>query len=200
MPYYTRPCDNDFLLLFLSVCLVSPPTCFVQDLMSRCDSLQHSSSFLRCAHLVAPEAFAALCEEDACHCGADEACRCQAMLEYARTCASHGIALHSWPGESQCVPKCPVGMQYSECASPCFPTCQSLNIHEVCKEDCADGCTCPAGKVLDGTRCVDVSQCSCMHAGRRYPPGSSIPQDCNTWWAAVLPEKNEDTLTLNPIQ
>uniref|UniRef100_A0A8C9SUE5 von Willebrand factor n=1 Tax=Scleropages formosus TaxID=113540 RepID=A0A8C9SUE5_SCLFO len=166
---------------------VSPPskTCNISsgaaaDLMSRCDSLQHSSSFLRCAHLVAPEAFAALCEEDACHCGADEACRCQAMLEYARTCASHGIALHSWPGESQCVPKCPVGMQYSECASPCFPTCQSLNIHEVCKEDCADGCTCPAGKVLDGTRCVDVSQCSCMHAGRRYPPGSSIPQDCNT--------------------
>ncbi|MFT7812635.1 von Willebrand factor isoform X1 [Arapaima gigas] len=166
---------------------VSPPsnTCNVSsgtaaDLMSSCDQLRSSPSFLRCAHLVDPEAFAALCEKDACHCGEDEACRCQTMLEFARTCAAHGVTLHSWPGKSQCAPRCPAGMQYSECASPCTTTCQSLNIHEVCEEKCVDGCTCPAGKVLDGTRCVDVSQCSCMHASRRYPPGSSIPQDCNT--------------------
>ncbi|KAG7456027.1 hypothetical protein MATL_G00247310 [Megalops atlanticus] len=150
------------------------------DLMARCDSLRSSPSFLRCAHLVDPEAFAGLCEEDACHCGEDQACRCQAFLEYARSCASHGLPLHGWQAESQCSPRCPVGMQYSECISPCSTTCQSLNIQEVCKEECVDGCSCPVGKVLEDDRCVEVSQCSCMHTGKRYPPGSSIPQDCNT--------------------
>nr|XP_023655901.1 von Willebrand factor [Paramormyrops kingsleyae] len=165
---------------------VSPPskTCNTSsstaDLMSRCNLLRSSASFLRCGHLVDPEAFALLCEEDVCQCDGNPNCHCQTLLEYARTCASHGIFLHAWQADSQCAPRCPVGMQYSECAKPCAATCQSLNIHEVCKEECIDGCTCPVGKVLDGTRCVPVSQCSCMHKGRRYPPGSSIPQDCNT--------------------
>ncbi|XP_064199356.1 von Willebrand factor isoform X1 [Anguilla rostrata] len=166
---------------------VSPPskTCNASrstaaDLISQCDALRNSPSFLRCAHVVDPEAFALLCEEDACHCGEDQACRCQAFLEYARSCAAHGLPLHGWQTHSQCSPSCPAGMQYSECTSPCSTTCQSLNIHEVCREECSDGCTCPAGKILEGVRCVDVSQCSCMHTGRRYPPGSSIPQDCNT--------------------
>ncbi|MEQ2202505.1 hypothetical protein XENOCAPTIV_004254 [Xenoophorus captivus] len=78
------------------------------------------------------------------------------------------------------VPKCPIGMQYSECTKPCSTTCHSLNIQEVCKEECVDGCTCPTGKVLDGNRCVEVSQCSCTHMGRHFPPGSTISQDCNT--------------------
>lgn len=109
-------------------------------------------------------------------------------------------------------PKCPIGMQYSECTKSCSTTCHSLNIQEVCKEECVDGCTCPGnltstapsftpclcvftcnswlcvwhcvsvGKVLDGNRCVEVSQCSCVHMGRHFPPGSTISQDCNTWW------------------
>lgn len=41
------------------------------------------------------------------------------------------------------VPKCPIGMKYSECTKSCSTTCHSLNIQEVCKEDCVDGCTCP---------------------------------------------------------
>lgn len=43
-------------------------------------------------------------------------------------------------------------------------------------------CICfSVGKVLDGNRCVEVSQCSCVHMGRHFPPGSTISQDCNTW-------------------
>lgn len=108
------------------------------------------------------------------------------------------------------VPKCPIGMQYKECTKACSTTCHSLNIQEVCKEQCVDGCACPGkltpttypsfsprlcvsccntcvecyasvGKVLDGNRCVEVSQCSCVHMGRHFPPGSTISQDCNTW-------------------
>ncbi|XP_060891247.1 von Willebrand factor [Labrus mixtus] len=151
-------------------------------ILSSCSVLQTSSVFLHCAHLVSPEAFLLLCQEEACQCDQRESedCYCPILLEYARTCHAHRMLLHGWKEESQCFPKCPIGMQYSECTKSCSTTCHSLNIQEVCKEECSDGCTCPAGKVLDGNRCVEVSQCSCVHMGRHFPPGSSISQDCNT--------------------
>ncbi|XP_037308269.2 von Willebrand factor [Pungitius pungitius] len=151
-------------------------------ILSSCSVLQTSSVFLQCAHLVSSEAFLSLCQEEACHCdqGEVEDCYCPILLEYARTCHAHGKLLRGWLEESQCFPKCPIGMQYSECTKSCSTTCHSLNIQEVCKEECVDGCTCPVGKVLDGNRCVEVSQCSCVHMGRHFPPGSTISQDCNT--------------------
>ncbi|XP_047237405.1 von Willebrand factor [Girardinichthys multiradiatus] len=150
--------------------------------LSSCSMLQSSSVFLHCSHLISPDAFLSLCQAEACHCDQKNAedCSCPFLLEYARTCRAHEILLHGWVEESQCFPKCPIGMQYSECTKPCSTTCHSLNIQEVCKEECVDGCTCPTGKVLDGNRCVEVSQCSCTHMGRHFPPGSTISQDCNT--------------------
>ncbi|XP_061679970.1 von Willebrand factor isoform X2 [Syngnathoides biaculeatus] len=144
--------------------------------------LQTSALFLRCAHLVSPDAFLSLCQKEVCHCGQgnSEDCYCPVLLEYARTCHAHGMLLQGWQQETECFPKCPIGMHYSECTKSCSTTCHSLNIQEVCKEECVDGCTCPVGKVLDGTRCVEVSQCSCVHMGRHFPPGSTISQDCNT--------------------
>ncbi|XP_061898581.1 von Willebrand factor [Entelurus aequoreus] len=152
------------------------------EILSSCSVLQTSSVFLHCAHLVSPEVFLSLCQEEACRCDqADsEDCYCPILLEYARTCHAHGMLLRGWQQESQCFPKCPVGMHYSECTKFCSTTCHSLNIQEVCKEECVDGCTCPVGKVLDGNHCVEVSQCSCVHMGRHFPPGSTISQDCNT--------------------
>ncbi|XP_041794165.1 von Willebrand factor [Chelmon rostratus] len=151
-------------------------------ILSSCSVLQTSSVFLHCAHLVSPEAFLLLCQAEACRCVQKdgEDCYCPILMEYARTCHAHGILLRGWMEESQCYPKCPIGMQYSECTKSCSTTCHSLNIQEVCKEECVDGCTCPVGKVLDGNRCVEVSQCSCVHMGRHFPPGSTISQDCNT--------------------
>lgn len=151
------------------------------EVMSSCSVLDASSVFRRCAHVVPPEGFLALCQQEACQCeGSREDCYCPVLLEYARTCRAHGVVLHGWTAESQCLPKCPIGMEYSECTRSCSTTCHSLNIQEVCSEDCSDGCTCPAGKVLDGKRCVEVSLCSCVHMGRHFPPGSTISQDCNT--------------------
>ncbi|KAL0968924.1 hypothetical protein UPYG_G00273790, partial [Umbra pygmaea] len=154
--------------------------------LSKCRELRTSPVFLRCAGVVSPDVFLSLCEEEACHCDQGEElragpdCHCQVLLEYARTCHAQGQPLHGWLEKSQCSPRCPVGMQYKECARSCSTTCQSLNIQEVCKEDCVDGCTCPVGKVLDGDLCVEVSLCSCVHMGQHFPPGASISQDCNT--------------------
>ncbi|XP_028910294.1 von Willebrand factor isoform X3 [Ornithorhynchus anatinus] len=166
---------------------ISPPsaTCNTSSeeykaLLDQCQLLKQSSVFTRCHLLVNPEPFQALCQQDACHCTLGEHCPCSAFLEYARSCAQEGEPLEGWVAHSKCRPECPPGMEYKECVSPCAETCQSLNIHEVCQGPCTDGCTCPEGKLLDGDRCVDSADCSCVHSGQHYPPGASIARDCNT--------------------
>ncbi|CAM5082052.1 unnamed protein product [Eretmochelys imbricata] len=151
-----------------------------KDVMERCQLLRTSSVFSKCHHRVDPEVFIGLCEEDMCRCAQDLHCHCPTFLEYARSCAQQGVIVDGWPNDSSCRPRCPVGMEYKECVSPCVKTCQSLNINEVCQGQCADGCSCPVGKLLNGDSCVDSSECSCVHSGMRYPPGSSISQDCNS--------------------
>jgi len=73
-----------------------------QDQMSRCEAMRSSALYLRCAHLVDAAAFVSVCESDACHCRTGDECVCQAMLEYARTCANHGVTLSNWHVHSQC--------------------------------------------------------------------------------------------------
>ncbi|XP_074859171.1 von Willebrand factor isoform X2 [Carettochelys insculpta] len=151
-----------------------------KDVMERCQLLRTSSVFSKCHHRVDPEPFIGLCEEDMCTCAQDMHCHCPTFLEYARSCAQQGVIVDGWPNESACRPRCPIGMEYKECVSPCVKTCQSLNINEVCQGQCTDGCSCPVGKLLDGDSCVDSSECSCIHSGMRYPSGASVSQDCNS--------------------
>ncbi|KAG8438864.1 hypothetical protein GDO86_005162 [Hymenochirus boettgeri] len=162
-----------------NTCNISSETA-EKDLMQRCQMLKTSSAFMQCHHIVDPDPFVAICEDDMCECAEEMKCPCQVFLEYARMCAQHGVITKSWPLNTMCKPQCPYGMEYNECVSPCVRTCQSLNINEVCQEQCIDGCSCPDGEVLDGDRCVLLSQCSCLHSGKRYHPGSTIRRDCNT--------------------
>lgn len=55
------------------------------------------------------------------------------------------------------VPRCPIGMVYSECTKSCSTTCHSLNIQEICKEECVDGCTCPGNLTLAASLPLSVS-------------------------------------------
>uniref|UniRef100_A0A8C3PPM6 von Willebrand factor n=1 Tax=Calidris pygmaea TaxID=425635 RepID=A0A8C3PPM6_9CHAR len=148
--------------------------------METCQLLRTSLTFSRCHHRVDPEPYIDLCERDICACTQGMDCHCSVFLDYARSCAHEGVILDGWPDESSCRPRCPVGMEYKECVSPCAKTCQSLNINEVCHGQCADGCSCPDGKLLDGERCIESSDCSCIHSGKHYPPGFTISQDCNS--------------------
>ncbi|XP_060109795.1 von Willebrand factor [Heteronotia binoei] len=148
--------------------------------IEHCQLLKTSLVFSKCHHLVDPEEFIALCEEDMCTCAQEKTCHCPVFLEYARNCARQGVILEGWPAESACRPRCPVGLKYKECTSPCAKTCQSLNINTGCQEKCVDGCSCPEGKLLDGDQCVDSYDCSCVHSGKHYPPGSSVYRDCNS--------------------
>lgn len=151
-----------------------------KDLWEHCQLLKTASVFARCHSLVDPEPFVALCENALCMCGQEPDCPCAALQEYARACAHQGMVLYDWTEPSGCQPACPAGMEYQACVSPCTRTCQSLQIQEGCMEDCVDGCTCPERQLLDAGRCVESSECSCVHAGKRFPPGSSLSQDCNT--------------------
>lgn len=151
-----------------------------QAMWEQCQLLKTASVFARCHPLVDPESFVALCEKILCTCATGPECACPVLLEYARTCAQEGMVLYGWTDHSACRPACPAGMEYKECVSPCPRTCQSLSINEVCQQQCVDGCSCPEGELLDEDRCVQSSDCPCVHAGKRYPPGTSLSQDCNT--------------------
>ncbi|XP_013803060.1 von Willebrand factor [Apteryx mantelli] len=149
-------------------------------IMETCQLLRTSLIFSRCHHRVDPEPYIDLCEKDICACSQHMDCHCSVFLDYARSCAHEGVILDGWPEESSCRPRCPVGMEYKECVSPCAKTCRSLNINEVCHGQCVDGCSCPEGKLLDGEHCIENSDCSCIHSGKHYPPGFTISQDCNS--------------------
>ncbi|XP_057558106.1 von Willebrand factor isoform X2 [Hippopotamus amphibius kiboko] len=149
-------------------------------LWEQCQLLKSASVFARCHPLVDPEPFTALCERMLCTCAQGLQCHCPALLEYARACAQQGMLLYGWMDHSACRPDCPAGMEYKECVSPCPRTCQSLHINEVCQQQCVDGCSCPEGQLLDEGRCVESAECSCVHSGKRYPPGALLLRDCNT--------------------
>uniref|UniRef100_H0WT68 von Willebrand factor n=1 Tax=Otolemur garnettii TaxID=30611 RepID=H0WT68_OTOGA len=151
-----------------------------QGLWEQCQLLKTTSAFTRCHPLVDPAPFMASCEKTMCTCSQGPQCLCPTFLEYARTCAQEGMVLYGWTDHSMCRPACPPGMEYKECVSPCPRTCQSLHINEVCQEQCVDGCSCPEGQLLDEGRCVESTECSCVHSGKHYPPGASLSQDCNT--------------------
>jgi len=98
-------------------------------------------------------------------------------------------------------------MVYSECTSSCPRTCS--NVYSVAastcdSQRCYPGCQCPPHTFLSSAAnhnddggwynseemawaafflvCVPVERCACRYQGRRYPPGSVVEVNCNTWY------------------
>lgn len=54
---------------------------------------------------------------------------------------------------------CPDDKVYDPCAPACQPSCGEMGL---CNSDgCIETCRCPDGKVMEGDRCVDPSECGC---------------------------------------
>ncbi|XP_055937840.1 hemocytin-like [Argiope bruennichi] len=72
--------------------------------------------------------------------------------------------------------------EYTDCAEPCPRTCQNFHLPSKCPaEQCFPGCKCKEGFIFDAElqKCVEMSQCGCIHGNRRYKEGETIKQSCN---------------------
>ena len=56
---------------------------------------------------------------------------------------------------------CPNGTDHQVCGTACPNTCSDQNAASVCTEQCHETCACRTGQVLDGDKCVPLSECGC---------------------------------------
>ncbi|XP_071835328.1 uncharacterized protein [Apostichopus japonicus] len=74
---------------------------------------------------------------------------------------------------------CPTNMIYGTCT--CQATCEDPNGQSGCYSDClgSEGCTCPAGFLLQGSDCIRASECGCFvaEANLVIPDGETFVND-----------------------
>lgn len=61
---------------------------------------------------------------------------------------------------------CPPHSHYELCTRTCDFTCASLSVPTPCSWQCFEGCQCDDGFLFDGSSCVSLEQCGCVHQGR----------------------------------
>ncbi|XP_021575161.1 otogelin [Carlito syrichta] len=138
--------------------------------------------FARCSTFLSPVPYFEQCRRDACRCG--QPCLCATLAHYARLCRRHGLPIDFRARLPACALSCEATKEYSPCVAPCGQTCQDLASPEVCgvdggsdlsRDECVEGCACPADTYLDTQAdfCVPRNQCSCHFQGVDYPPGDS---------------------------
>lgn len=77
--------------------------------------------------------------------------------------------------------KCAGGRVYMPCSpSGGQPTCGTVIEQPESSSACEEGCYCPEGTVWHNSACITKDRCSCRLRGKDFPPGSTLPKDCNT--------------------
>ena len=112
---------------------------------------------------------------------------CAAFETMARDCENQYIHVN-WRRSDRCPKTCNNEKVYTECATTCPATCQNhgqaFTDSLDCSKDCAPGCVCPLGTVIDIGRnasCTKPDQCTCYYHGTYYLPRQTISIDCNEW-------------------
>lgn len=77
-----------------------------------------------------------------------------------------------WRSSSFCPMECEETFIFDDCGGGCWPTCENPKPDD-CSETCVEGCYCPVGTVLQDGRCIDSSDCQCMHEGQMIENGAS---------------------------
>lgn len=72
---------------------------------------------------------------------------------------------------------CPRNSHYSDCASPCQPSCPFPEKPQICTKNCVEGCVCNSGYVLSAGVCVPAKTCGCSYEGRYYKAGQHFWAD-----------------------
>lgn len=90
------------------------------------------------------------------------------------------------------VPRCRANSHYELCGNACPATCSDPNAPSQCKRPCVETCTCNAGFVLSGNKCVRQNKCGCTYKGRYVPAGESFftDQGCKEWCRCDPNSKN----------
>lgn len=66
---------------------------------------------------------------------------------------------------------CPKNSHYELCGPQCPVVCAGHSSSANCTEGSEEGCQCDPGYVLSDGRCVQPSDCGCMHEGQYHPAG-----------------------------
>lgn len=74
--------------------------------------------------------------------------------------------MHIQMSSSLAAASCPPNSHYDVCANTCGVTCASFIYPYTCSESCFEGCQCDDSFVFDGTQCVSMDKCGCVHDGR----------------------------------
>ncbi|XP_030630564.1 mucin-19 [Chanos chanos] len=110
--------------------------------------------------------------------------RCSFFEEIVRKCGNTTHIWSRWRGITRCPqPSCPGDLSYRELGPAFLPTCSNPS-SRVTDRDIISTCVCPKGQVLndrvEGHRCVNVTDCPCVHAGRSHGPGEERSTKCQT--------------------
>ncbi|KAJ8042859.1 Zonadhesin [Holothuria leucospilota] len=135
-----------------------------------CSVLSPDDDRLASCHQVANSTiYFETCKYDLCATLPDETVLCDSIEEYLVACREAGGNPGDWRGEvPQCPFECPDGFVYSHCGTTCHNTCTERNRTASCIGDCQETCLCPDGKLLDGDRCVEESECGCLLQNGQY--------------------------------
>ncbi|XP_071447163.1 hemocytin-like [Hetaerina americana] len=141
-----------------------------------CLHLMDKEKFGLCHPVVDPEPFLVSCRSDICHSTDKEKSSCQSLDAYSRECSREGVCLE-WKTHQLCPFECPEGLEYHQCGTGCFETCD-LHKTELCSMSSIDGCYCPNGKVWKDKKCIDVSLCKACDEEGHFPGDVWYPNQC----------------------
>ncbi|XP_058052422.1 IgGFc-binding protein-like isoform X2 [Ahaetulla prasina] len=130
--------------------------------------------FAPCHRTINPTNFFEDCIFDTCTYKGHPDVFCGAVAAYATTCQAQNIQIKPWRSNSFCNFSCLPNSHYELCGNGCPSTCHNLASSNSCDAPCVEGCICDSGFVLNGDKCVPVTECGCVHEGRYYKKGSEF--------------------------
>ncbi|KAG5886861.1 hypothetical protein JTB14_017666 [Gonioctena quinquepunctata] len=150
-----------------------------------CKKIMANKIFAACQRVVDITSLYDACRSDFCNCkGGDRSqCACETLDVYVRDCSNKGVkGLTAWRDEDTCPMQCTGGKVYKSCGpAKGQPACGAISeVPDENENACEEGCFCPSGTVINEGKCITKDKCPCRLRGKTFPPGYSVPKDCNT--------------------
>ncbi|NXL83211.1 FCGBP protein, partial [Alectura lathami] len=134
-----------------------------------------------CHPRVSPVEYFQHCLHDVCAAEGARDALCHSLQAYAAACQAAGAEIRAWRTAVFCPLSCPPHSHYELCTRTCDFTCASLSVSAPCSWTCFEGCQCDDGYLFDGSACVSLEQCGCVHQGRYFKAGETITSNnCTT--------------------